>query len=167
MPDEHDLKLININLWGWSHIPNDNILYQIENRTYQKQLKSLKETLELYWNDISLDEFETIYILNSDKLDFNELSKTFSTSNDNLKCFAIKGEQVKDTIKYTLLINQYFYFVLTSKEVTEDEYEEEIYDWGIVDLPKFVYNANPVFNITIPNTNLVYGISTNYSLSFH
>jgi hypothetical protein len=37
-----------------------------------------------------------------------------------------------------------------------DELIEEIYDWNVFDLPKFALNRNPVFNVTIPQANLVY-----------
>ena len=48
------------------------------------------------------------------------------------------------------------YFVL---ECTDDNVD--IYDWNIISLPKFsVYHA-PIFNVTLPNAYLVYGIAIN------
>jgi len=48
-----------------------------------------------------------------------------------------------------------------------DEIIEEIYDWNVFDLPHFVLNRNPVFNVTIPNANLVYGVSVDGTIGFH
>jgi hypothetical protein len=55
-------------------------------------------------------------------------------------------------ITYTLLVNDCFYFVLT-----DDESTDGIYDWGVVDMPKFAPYSYPVFNGTYEGGTLVYG----------
>jgi hypothetical protein len=141
--------------------------FDIEIETYQKKLRALKEHVESFWNELNIEEFKTIYVLKSSNDDFNNIKKIFSTNIDNIICLQVKDEIERDDTTYTLLVNNYLYFVLSSKQISEDEFEDDIYDWGIVDLPKFVLNREPIFNVTLPEANLVYGVSTNYSLQFH
>lgn len=164
LKDNSKLLPVNINLWHISNNAKNEVKFNIENETYRKYLKNLKSTLEVYWNDLDIQEITDGFILTSNKLNFKQLAESNNIDADNLICLKNRLTKTVDNTTYTLLINQYLYFVLSSKQINEEEFEDDIYDWGIVDLPKFMYRNNPIFNVTIPNTNLVYGVSTNYCI---
>lgn len=158
------------NLHLWESNDSDRTLlanFDIEVETYQKKLRTLKEHIETFWNELNIEEFKSIYVLKSTNPNFNNISKIFNTAIDNIICLPVKDEITVNDTTYTVLVNNHLYFVLSSKQISEEEFEDDIYDWGIVDLPRFVINREPIFNITLPEANLVYGLSTSYSLEFH
>lgn len=161
------LNTENINIWKSPGSDIVDIKFRIEDAQHKKTLIELRKLIELYWNNLNIEEHDSIYILNTTNIELNALFKGFNTILDNLICLSTKWECIVDDITYTLIANNYFYFVLRSKLVADEDYEDDIYDWGIIDLPKFINNGNPIFNVTISQANLVYGINTNYSLEFH
>lgn len=165
LKDKSFIETENLHLWESNDVDHNLLTnFDIEVETYQKKLRALKEHVETFWNELNIEEFESIYVLKSTNSNFNNISKIFNTGIDNIICLHIKDEITVNDITYTVLVNTHLYFVLSSKQISEEEFEDDIYDWGIVDLPRFAFNREPIFNVTLPEANLVYGLSTTYSL---
>ena len=80
--------------------------------------------------------------------------KTISKQ-EEIRLMNVKCDMNVDGNHYIVIANNYYYFVLKN---------DEIYDWGIVMLPRFESMGHPVFNVVYPDGKLIYGISVDMSI---
>ena len=166
-------NLQNVNIWNdkFKNWNETNVRFKIEYDNIRMKLYGLKQLIDMCWDELNLkdlnDENET-YRLECDNPIFNNALQTFNYSKDGLTILWTKQIQEINNIKYTLLLNNYLYFILKSENILNEneEYEliEDIFDYGIISLPEFGYRCCPVFNVTYPEASLVYGISAKLSL---
>ena len=153
--------LQNVNIWKYPHDSKEEFVkFDIETKTYRNKLKALKRIITDTWEALDLrevDEENKIFKLFSDNPLFYDIKEQFNVSTDALTQLHEKLTCKYNRKNYTLLLNNFLYFVLT---------KDEIYDWGIISLPRFTTYRNPIFNVTIPNGNLVYGISVETNIRF-
>lgn len=156
-------NLKNVNIWNY---PKDSkeefVRFQLQSKLYRKKLKQLKRITLSTWDYLDLQQLESdsgvrYFKLVSDNPLFYNLNEEFEINNEALTIFTEKKKCKCERKTYTLLINNYLYFVL---------YKDQIYDWGVISLPKFMLYRNPIFNVTIPGGDLVYGISVETNLRF-
>ena len=106
----------------------------------------------------------SISISGSGTIDFKTLAKDFETTVTDFTRLSEKLRFTEGQYEYTIVANTYMYFVLIDSETVE--IEDSVYDWGIIDLPRFNTDRNPVYNVTLENANLVYGFSVDCRLSY-
>ena len=163
-------EFINVNVWKSYQDKNvDIVKFNIENKSYRNKLSDIKLTYERNWDEILLEcdvEHPKVWKLNTYDdnneptlitSEFKQLATNLNISIDDLVILEERGIVSKDN--YTLLVNNYIYIVLSD--------EDEIFDWGIIDIPKFELYKAPVFNITLDNCNIVFGFAVNNKLSFN
>ncbi len=166
----------NINLWN-KHNKFDchrlknsitPVKFLIESLPYKKKCSLVKELIKTYWNNIELvhciddntpikgkgKDSNVYYFIecNNDKF-WKGLSAI--SNKEEIRLMNVKCSKTIDENQYTIIANNYFYFVLKN---------EEIYDWNIVTLPRFESTGHPIFNIAYPEGKLTYGISIDMSI---
>ena len=166
LPSKSKNVLVNANVWNY---PEDNenefVKFNIEIKTKQQKLKELYEKVNEFWYQLDITETNAekgIYQLTCEDELFYSLTDMLETNRDGLTTFMEKVKLETDSGDYTVILNNFLYFVLFDSDESSD-----IYDWGLIDMPKFTTYTNPIFNVTIPQANLVYGISVNSCLEFH
>jgi hypothetical protein len=163
-------EFINVNVWKSYQDKNvDIVKFNIENKLYRNKLSNIKLTYERNWDEILLEcdpEHPSVWKLNTYDdnneptlitSEFKQLATNLNIHIDDLVILEERGIVSNDN--YTLLVNNYIYIVLSD--------EDEIFDWGIIDIPKFELYKAPVFNITLDNCNIVFGFAVNNKLSFN
>lgn len=163
-------EFINVNVWKSYQDKNvDIVKFNIENKLYRNKLSNIKLTYERNWDEILLEcdvAHSNVWKLNtyddnneptSITSEFKQLAINLNIPIDDLVILEERG--IVSNENYTLLVNNYIYIVLSD--------EDEIFDWGIIDIPKFELYKAPVFNITLDNCNIVFGFAVNNKLSFN
>lgn len=90
--------------------------------------------------DIELHKFKHYKLICNSKAFRNTISKY--AIYENFIMFPIREEFICDKKEYTLIANNYLYFVLS---------DEGIYDWNVIHLPRFAESHYPIFKTTIKN----------------
>ena len=164
-------NLQNVNLWNdkFTNSEETNIRFKIEYDKERMRLNGIKQLIDMCWDNLNLKDIdEDIYQLECDNPIFINAIKNLHCSYNAFT--TLKQKQIKqiDNITYTLLLNNYIYFILKSNEVKNENGEvelvEDIYDYGVISLPEFGFNVCPVFNVTYPEAKLVYGISVKLNI---
>lgn len=149
----------------------DPIQFLFQTIEQKKKLKETKQMLKRLWDQlqiypcdcnrkklsqkkIQLKKFKH-YRLYSENKEFT----SFVKKHYDIELFdtlLIRDQFEKNGIEYTLIANNYLYFVLT---------DEDIYDWGLISLPKFNTGHYPVFKSNYKNGQLIYGIGVDCNLA--
>lgn len=158
----------NVNVWRYpKHSEHEYVQLNLDLDLYVNKLKQLKNSLINNWDNCSLDildENENIYKITCKNINFKQLATMFETTGTDFTRLIEKIRFTENNYEYTVILNSYMYFVLIDSET--EEIEDSVYDWGIIDLPKFNVDRNPVYNVTFENANLVYGFSVDSRLSY-
>ena len=169
-------NLEHINLWNdkFKEWNETNIRFKIEYDSIRMKLYNLKQLIDMYWDNLNLkylDDGNNTYELECSNATFFKIIDNLNCTKDGLTILWTKQIIKKDNITYTLILNNFLYFVLKSEifitEEGEEEFTDDIIDYGIISLPEFGYHCNPVFNVTYPEAGLVYGISIKTSLGIN
>ena len=158
----------NVNVWRYpKNSEHEYVQLNLDLSLYVSKLRQLKEFFVQNWNNCTLDiidEKKNIYTIKCDTIDFKTLAKEFETTVTDFTRLSEKIRFTEGQYEYTIVANTYMYFVLIDSETVE--IEDSVYDWGIIDLPRFNIDRNPVYNVTLENANLVYGFSVDGRLSY-
>ena len=163
-------RFMHINLWN-NHPKSANttpVTFLFETEQYKKTRSLLHEIIKAKWNKIELvhctDDDTPIrakhkdptvhYFIDCDDMQFWKGLKTISKQ-EEIRLMNVKCDINIDGNHYIVIANNYYYFVLKN---------DEIYDWGIVMLPRFESMGHPVFNVVYPDGKLIYGISVDMSI---
>ena len=69
----------------------------------------------------------------------------------------IQRQQVKrEDATYTVIANDYLYFVFS---------DQDVYDWGVVDLPRFAPDHYPIFQSTDQRCKCIYGVGVDMKIA--
>jgi hypothetical protein len=158
-PDFQD-NFIGINPWRMPGTDTSRDQYyqlMLELTPHTDILRELKSFTLTCWDSLSLDQIKNknnMYRLNSSNPSWYKLKDLLQGYSFQKRLDTLTEQKTweENGITYTLLVNDCFYFVLT-----DDESTDGIYDWGVVDMPKFAPYSYPVFNGTYPGGTLVYG----------
>lgn len=165
IPDNDINDLLNANVWKYPADSQDEFVqFVIQIETYRNKLKEIKKRTKFYWDKLNIepiDEDNKMYQLTCEDPKYYKLLQTLKTNLDGITTFQEKQCIVLDDIEYNVLVNNYLYFILT-----DDPETDGIYDWGIVDMPHFATYRNPIFNITLPNCNTVFGVSIDTNILY-
>lgn len=158
------VQIWNTNKDKWFESDTHNYGLKIETDNQKKYLIGLYDNLTINWDTFELkctDNKTGIYDLITDNADFYKTVKHITNTKSKYLFSRFKTRYIKqiNNIKYTLLINNYYYLVLKSQYENDQIIDEDIYDYGVVCMPKFAYLSSPIFNVTYPDGNLVYGIN--------
>jgi hypothetical protein len=148
----------NLNMW---QIPEIDKKYQlqIEEKTYTNILREIYDCTAACWEDLELkqkNKRNKTFELKSKNLTWLRLEKMVAEKNwyGTLSVLVERSTWEENGISYTLLSNNKLYIVLSN-----DGENDDIFDWGIVDMPAFTSYFYPVWNTTVPNGKLVYGFA--------
>ena len=79
------------------------------------------------------------------------------SNKEEIRLFNVKCTKVINETNYTIIANNYYYFVLNHTD-------DSVYDWGITMLPRFDAMGHPIFNVVYPDGKLIYGVSMDMSI---
>ena len=147
------------------------IIFICETNQHKKFLSNIKQLITTYWDqlqiypaDIKGNKLLNIdlqkkqyqhYKLYSQNKKFSSAIKKFANKED-FSMFVIRQQFTINDIQYTLIANNYLYFVLS---------DQGIYDWGVISLPRFKSGNYPVFKVTYPNGELTYGLGIDCNIA--
>lgn len=171
--NKHKQQTVNIRLLNNSGFKNNYqpVQFLFETIEQKKRLQSIKDLINTHWDDLEIlpannkNEIITEFNKDNEKIQHYKLTctnKKFTTALKKIaniqdfSSFIIRDEFVKNTIEYTLIANNYLYFIL---------HDEGIYDWGVVSLPRFNINHYPIFKVTYQNGQLTYGIGVDCNIA--
>lgn len=166
-------RFMHVNLWN-NHPKSTNttpVKFIFETEQFKKQCLLLKTIVKAKWNKIELIHCSDIpeycsplkaknkdpnafYYIECDDQQFWKGLKTISNQ-EEIRLMNIKCETDYNDKHYTVIANNYFYFVLS---------DDEVYDWGIVQLIRFDSMGHPIFNVVYPDGKLTYGIAVDMSI---
>lgn len=162
LEDEFENKLVNANVWNYPRESEEEFIkFNLENYSYRKKLRYLKKQVDMYWNQLNLVEDDLnngTYRLICEDTNFYLLKDMLNTNMDGLTTLQDRKIVKYRNKEYHIILNNYLYFIMMN---------DDIYDWGVIDMPHFSHRRNPIFNVTFENGNLVYGVGLDISLGFH
>lgn len=168
-------KFMHINLWN-EHPKSTGttpVSFILETEEFKKQCNLLKTIMTTKWNKVELvhcsesdklyspikakhKDPEAYYFIDCDDEQFWRGLKSISNK-EEIRLFNIKCTKTINETNYTIIANNYYYFVL-------NDTDDSIYDWGITMLPRFDAMGHPIFNVVYPDGKLIYGVSMDMSI---
>ena len=171
--NKHKDQTVNIKILNNSGFKNnyEPIQFLFETIEQKRKLLHFKDLIEKTWDELEIypcdqnrkrinniqqyDKKIQHYRLSSSNKLFKSSIKKYANIED-FDTFVIRDEFIKNNIEYTLIANNYLYFVLS---------DEDIYDWGIISLPRFNTGNYPIFKSLYPTGQLTYGIGIDCNIA--
>jgi hypothetical protein len=121
LPELFENNLQNVNVWNYpADSQTEFVQFNIELESYRQRLQYLKRFTEQCWdnlNIIELDEEFNTYQLKCDDPLYYKLIEPLQTNMDGLTTL-VERETIDDgNVTYSLLINDFLYFVLRTEEI--------------------------------------------------
>lgn len=121
LTDLFENNLENVNVWNYPEDSTDEFVqFNIEIESYRQRLQYLKRFTEECWDKLSIDEldseFKTFQLTCEDPL-YYKLIEPLRTNMDGLTTLVERETIEENNITYSLLINDYLYFVLRTEEI--------------------------------------------------
>lgn len=140
------------------------VYFQIETDNTKKKLRYLFENISNNWDRFELkciDNKEGTYDLIIQSPEFYKNMKDVLNIRSKYLFSRFFTKQIiqQNNEKYTLLLNNYYYLVLKTQYNNNEIISEDVYDYGIISMPKFAYQSAPIFNVTYQDGHLIYGIA--------
>lgn len=138
-----------------------DIRFKIQTEMYKGKLNGIIQLMDESVDRLELKELNKHkYKIFYSDLDFWKVLNHWDITQKQFQNLAIRKEiDNDDTTKYTILANNTIWIVIKST-IIEDQVEDELYDYGVTTLP--VFDIYPIFNVTIENHQVVYGLGTQY-----
>jgi hypothetical protein len=121
LPELFENNLENANVWNYpADSQQEFVQFNIELESYRQKLQYLKQFTEECWNDLNIEELDAefkTYQLKCENPLYNKLIATLQTNLDGLTTLVERETITKKNVTYSLLINDYLYFVLRTEEI--------------------------------------------------
>lgn len=139
-----------------------DIAFHLDNEKHIHLLSELKQLIINNIDNLELrNEQLNLYKLIYRNINFWKITNNLNCNRADFQFLIKKLQIIKDNITYSIIANNWLYFVIYTK-IQNNQQITDVYDYGIIDLPLF--DTVPIFNVDIPQARLVYGLNTQYKI---